>query len=66
MEREEDIPWICHVCDRTGRGASQVCAHCYKTTCRDHLRVLPMYNRESRLYEMQAVCLQCALAEGTA
>lgn len=59
-ESGESCPWICHICDNTGVGEAQSCALCYMVTCPAHLQVKAIYNAESRLYELQAVCLLCA------
>ena len=59
-ESGESSPWICHICDATGRGEAQACARCYMVTCPKHLQAKAVYNAESGLYELQAVCLLCA------
>lgn len=56
---EKNIPWMCHVCDRTGTGESVACAVCYKTTCKAHLSYRSLFNKESGLYEIQPVCVYC-------
>jgi len=62
MEDEQNSPWICHICDyRAPSGPSRVCSICYQTTCPSHLKTVPHYNPESKLYELRQVCLQCAL-----
>ena len=59
----ESSPWICHVCDSTGRGEAQSCARCYMVTCPTHLQIKAIYNAESGLYELQPICLWCAMPE---
>jgi hypothetical protein len=59
-ESGEKSPWICHVCDKTGKGEAQACARCYMVTCPAHLQVKAVYNAGSGLYELQPVCLLCA------
>jgi hypothetical protein len=54
-------PWICHVCDFKSVGESKVCSSCYKTTCDTHLRHVTVYNPGSGLYELQPICLNCAI-----
>ena len=61
-ESGESSPWICHVCDSTGRGEAQACAQCYRVTCPAHLQVKAVYNQESGLYELQPICRLCATA----
>lgn len=56
-----DGPWICHVCDFKSTGKSRACSVCYKTTCDTHLRHVTVYNPENGLYELQPVCLHCAI-----
>ena len=59
-ESGESSPWICHVCDSTGRGEAQACARCYMVTCSAHLQLKAVYNTESGLFELQPICLFCA------
>lgn len=66
MPENDPGPWICHVCDGKFTGPSIACAHCFKVTCARHLRHVPVRNRETGLYELQPVCLACALSEGQA
>jgi hypothetical protein len=54
-------PWLCHVCDVKSVGESRTCAACYKTTCDKHLRHVTAYNPKSGLYELQPICLNCAI-----
>jgi hypothetical protein len=61
-ESGERSPWICHVCDSTGRGEAQSCALCYMVTCPSHLQLKVVLNAGSGLYEFQSVCLLCATA----
>ena len=57
-----DGPWMCHVCDLKSTGASKACSVCYKTTCATHLQHVTAYNSENGLYQLQPVCLHCAVA----
>jgi hypothetical protein len=62
FEESRDVPWICHVCDYVSRtGESRACSVCYKTTCSAHLKQVPTFNPETRLYELQPVCVVCSL-----
>ena len=56
-------PWLCHVCDMKSTGPSKSCSACYKTTCNMHLQHVTVYNPETGLYQLQPVCLECAIAE---
>lgn len=56
----ERSPWICHICDHTGRGGAQSCSLCYMVTCPAHLQIKAIYNSENGLYELQPVCLSCS------
>lgn len=58
----ESSPWICHICDSTGKGAAQACTQCYMVTCPAHLQIKAVYNAETGLYELQPICLLCATA----
>ncbi len=53
--------WLCHVCEYKSTGQSRACAACFKTTCDKHLRHVTVYNSGSGLYELQPICLHCAL-----
>ena len=53
--------WLCHVCELKSIGKSRVCAACFKTTCDKHLRHVTAYNPASGLYELQPICLHCAI-----
>jgi len=61
MSETANSPWICHVCEtRSTFGEGQACAVCFKITCPAHMQVRSIYNPESRLYELQPICLFCA------
>ena len=62
---ERDSPWICHVCNLKATGASTACSVCYMTTCSRHLQHVPHFNRDSGLFELQPICVNCALARMT-
>jgi len=55
-------PWICHVCNLKSTGESTACSVCYMTTCSRHLQHITSYNRDTGLYELQPVCVNCVLA----
>ena len=60
-EGPEHSPWICHICDyKSTQGESKTCDACYRVTCGQHLVRMTRYNRDSGLYEMADVCLDCA------
>ena len=61
MRDPEQSPWICHVCDKRGAGDSMICSACYRTTCRDHLKRVSVYNNQSRLYEITWRCVFCTM-----
>jgi len=60
-EHLEPSPWMCHICDVTSHSESTACSVCFKTTCLQHLRHVTVLNRESGLFELQPVCLNCAI-----
>ncbi|PLX99010.1 MAG: hypothetical protein C0623_10555 [Desulfuromonas sp.] len=58
----EKSPWICHVCDYTSTDTEPVaCAFCYKVTCATHLAHKTMLNKETGLYELQPICVECQI-----
>ncbi|ORJ62505.1 hypothetical protein [Geothermobacter hydrogeniphilus] len=57
----EASPWICHICDAKGSGESTACSRCYQVTCAAHLTHRSVYNPQSGLFELQPVCMACAL-----
>lgn len=62
MNDTEHSPWICHVCDyRSSATESTACSVCYKTTCAAHLKHVTTFNAASGLFELQPVCIYCAL-----
>lgn len=65
MMSSEDLhtPWICHVCDAKGSGQSLTCCNCFKVTCSKHLQHVPSYNRETGLYQLMPICLDCAIRD---
>lgn len=63
MDNSPGSPWICHVCDyKASCGEGIACAVCYKTTCGAHLKKTPRFNADSGLFELQPVCVVCAMA----
>ena len=60
-EHHESSPWMCHICDVTSTGESTACSVCYKTTCVMHLKHVTRLNKESGLFELQPICLDCAI-----
>lgn len=63
MSSEEKSPWICHVCDRRFTdGVAEACSVCYKTTCSQHLKKIPV-EQDSGLLILEPVCVQCQLEE---
>jgi hypothetical protein len=62
IDESANTPWICHVCDFTSSASeSRACAVCYKTTCPAHLKTVPTFNAETRLFELQPICVLCAI-----
>jgi len=57
----ESSAWICHVCDGKGHGESTACALCYQVTCSTHLTHRSTFNPQSGLFELQPVCVACAM-----
>jgi hypothetical protein len=53
-------PWICHICDTKSTSESVACSVCYRVTCHLHLTHVTELNRESGLYELNPICLDCA------
>ncbi len=61
---EEKSPWMCHICDyRSTIGEGLVCSECYKITCRNHITTTSVLNRESGLYELKLICVECHLKQ---
>lgn len=60
-EHHDPSPWMCHICDVTSHSESTACSVCFKTTCAMHLKHVTTLNRESGLYELQPICLNCAI-----
>jgi len=58
---QSNSPWICHVCNLKSSGESSACSVCYMTTCSRHLKYKTVLNRETGLYELQPVCVECEL-----
>ena len=62
MSRDEQSPWMCHVCDRKfASGEAEVCSVCYKTACSLHLKRVPV-EKESGLLVLEPVCVYCEMA----
>ena len=59
----EPSPWLCHVCDKKGRGESTACDLCYRTTCTEHLTRVSLHDRQSGLYMLKRICVACALEQ---
>lgn len=60
---EATSSWICHICETKGSGESLTCCNCFKVTCSKHLQHITSYNRETGLYQLMPVCLDCAIRE---
>jgi hypothetical protein len=58
-----DSPWICHICDTKGSGESLTCSNCFKVTCAQHIKHVTSYNKETGLYQLMPICLDCAIRE---
>jgi len=58
----EKSPWICHICDHKSVNSEPVaCSVCYKITCAMHLVHKTVLSRETGLYELQPVCVDCQI-----
>ncbi len=57
---EEKSPWMCHICNYCSTvGEGLVCSECYKLTCHDHMATATVLNKESGLYEIKQICVEC-------
>jgi len=61
-DEQQKSAWMCHVCDLTSDKSEPIaCAFCYKVTCALHLAHKTVLNKESGLYELQPICVECQI-----
>lgn len=61
MGHVEQSPWICHVCERRfTEGEPDACSVCYKITCSQHLKHVPV-EKDSGLLVLEPICTYCEL-----
>jgi hypothetical protein len=51
---------MCHICDYCSTiGEGLVCSECYKITCHKHMTTAMVLNKETGLYELRMICVEC-------
>ncbi|MBD1401871.1 hypothetical protein [Pelovirga terrestris] len=61
---EDPSAWMCHICNyRSTSEEGIACSRCYKISCRQHFRTVPLLNPESGLYEFVRICALCELKD---
>jgi len=59
---DQQSAWMCHVCDRPFlTGVGEACSVCYKVTCPQHLKRVPVA-QPSGVLVLEPVCVTCQLA----